>query len=112
MTRAALLPAEFDDLENYAVKWAKATEDERWEVRLNSTFDEVRDFYETFFPRVEAALKHCDQFPVDAMPEEAKNLTYLLCALNTASFAVECWGQNKVPDTGAAKVDCIVQPLL
>jgi hypothetical protein len=27
-----------------------------------------------------------------------------------ASFPIECWGQQNVPDTGSATFDCIVEP--
>src|SRR5690348_13803366 len=109
---AQLLPSEFADLERFAVKWCRPTEDERWNVRMTSRFDEVRDFYETTFPRAEAAISYLDQFTLDALDQHSKNLVYLLCSLNTASFPMECWGQVKVPDTGAAKVDCVLQQTL
>jgi hypothetical protein len=31
-------------------------------------------------------------------------------SLNAVSFAVECWSQRRVPDTGAAYLDLIVEP--
>ncbi len=107
-----LLPSEFADWERFAEKWCKPTEDERWDERIASSFDEVEDLYDSLTPRAEEAIQYCDRFPLDSMPEEAKNLTYLLCSLISVSFAVECWKQVRVPDAGAAKVDCILQPVL
>jgi len=108
----ARLPNEFGDLERFADKWCKATEDERWDERLASDFDEVQEFYDTTVPRADDAITFCDQYTLDSMPEEAKNLVYLLCSLIEISFPVEIWRQVRVPDTGAARVDCIVQPVL
>ncbi len=107
-----LLPSEFADWERFAEKWCKPTEDERWDERIASTFDEVEELYDALTPSAEEAIQYCDRFPLGSMPEEAKNLTYLLCSLISVSFAVECWKQVRVPDSGAAKVDCIVQPVL
>jgi hypothetical protein len=107
----ALLPGEFADLEPFARKWCLPTEDDRWAARLASTFDEVRAFYDAFEPRAEEAIRYCDRFSLGAMADDAKNLLYLLCSLVQVSFPVECWGQVRVPDTGAAKVDCVLQPL-
>ena len=109
---AARLPDEFSELERFADKWCKPTEDERWDVRLASGFDEVQDLYDAVAPRAQEAISFCDRYELDTMPEEAKNLVYLLCSLTEVSFPVECWRQVRVPDTGAARVDCIVQPVL
>jgi hypothetical protein len=108
----AQLPKEFADLERFADKWCKPTEDERWDERLASSFDEVQDFYDSTVPRADEAITFCDQYALDSMPDDAKNLVYLLCSLIEISFPVEIWRQVRVPDTGAAKVDCIVQPVL
>jgi hypothetical protein len=112
VTAVPRLPTEFADLERFAGKWCKPTEDARWDERLASTFEEVEEFYNTIAPRAEEAIAFCDRHPLDAMPDEVKNLVYLLCSLTEVSFPVECWKQVRVPDTGAARVDCIVQPIL
>jgi hypothetical protein len=38
-----LLPSEFADLERLAEKWCKPTEDQRFDERLASSFDEVQE---------------------------------------------------------------------
>lgn len=112
MVTTKRLPAEFSDLEPFAEKWCWPSEDQRWAERLASSMDEIQAFYDAFEPRAEEAIRYCDQFPLGDLPEEVKNLVYLLCALVQASFPVECWGQPRVPDTGAAHVSCILQPTL
>ena len=71
-----------------------------------------KDFYDALMPRAEEAIAYCDRHPLDVMPDEVKNLVYVLCSLIEASFPAECWKQVRVPDTGAARVDCILQPVL
>jgi hypothetical protein len=106
----ALLPDRFRELESYAEKWSRPSEDERWVERPASSMDEIQAFYDAFEPRAEEAIRYRDQYPLDSLPNDAKNLLYLLCALVQASFPVECWGQPRVPDSGTAHVACILEP--
>jgi hypothetical protein len=104
------LPEQFADLEPFAADWAVASEPERYAKRLASTIDEMQAFYDALMPRAEAAIEYCNQFPLDAMPDDAVNLMHLLYSLITVSFAVELWHQPRVPDTGAAMIDCLLEP--
>jgi hypothetical protein len=108
---SAVLPAEFVDLEPFA-GWAVPTEKARYALRMGSTMDELQAFYDAAFPRLEAALTYLDAYPLDALPEDAKRLLWLCCALVTVSFPVEVWRQPRVPDSGAAAFDAIVEPAL
>jgi hypothetical protein len=105
------LPAEFSDLEPFAAKWCLATERERYAARLSSSMEEMQAFYEAFFPRAERAIAYCDKFPLDDMPEDARNLLQLIHALVMVSFPVEAWRQPQVPDSGAAYLDRTLEPL-
>ena len=102
-------PSEFADLEPFA-DWALATEAERYDKRLASTMAEIEAFYDAAFPRLEAALAHLDQLPLDALPEDATRLLWLCYSIVNASFPVEVWRQPRVPDSGAAKFDMVVEP--
>lgn len=106
-----LLPEAFSDLEPFAAKWCLATEAQRYAERLASSMDEMQGFYDTFTPRAEEAIAYCDKFPLEDMPEEALNLLHLLYSLIMVSFPVECWGQARVPDSGAAYLDLAAEPL-
>ena len=108
-TTTTILPAEFADLEPFAA-WSLATEAERYAKRLASSMDEMQAFYDASLPRLEAAKAYLDGFPLDALPEDATRLLWLLYSLINASFPVECWRQARVPDSGAASMDCIVEP--
>jgi hypothetical protein len=102
------LPPDFSDLEQFA-DWVLDTEAERYAKRLSSSMDEMQAFYDAAFPRIDDALGYLDGFDLYALPEDAKNLLYLYCSLVNASFPVEVWRQPRVPDSGAASMDCVVE---
>jgi hypothetical protein len=103
------LPAEFADLEPFA-DWALATEAERYAKRLASSMDELQAFYDAAFPRLEAAKAHLDARDLRALPEDATRLLWLCYSLVNVSFPVEVWRQPRVPDSGAASMDVVVEP--
>ena len=102
-------PPEFTDLEPFA-GWALRTEGERYAKRLASTMDELQAFYDAALPRLEDAMTYLDQFELDALPEDATGLLWLCYSLVNASFPVEVWRQPRVPDSGAAKFDAVIEP--
>jgi hypothetical protein len=102
------LPPDFSDLEQFA-DWVLDTEAERYAKRLSSSMDEMQAFYDAAFPRIDDALGYLDGFDLYALPEDAKNLLYLYCSLVNASFPVEVWRQPRVPDSGAASMDCVIE---
>jgi hypothetical protein len=105
------LPSEFDDLEPFVDRWCLATERERYARRLASSIEEMKAFYDAMFPRVHTALEHCERFPLDDMPEDATRLLRLVHSFVMVSFPVEVWGQPRIPDTGDASLDRVVEPV-
>ena len=103
------LPPEFADLEPFA-DWCLASEAERYAKRLASSMDEMQAFYDAAFPRLEAAMAYLDALPFDALPEDATRLLWLCYSLVNVSFPVEVWRQPRVPDSGAASMDMVVEP--
>lgn len=103
------LPTEFTDLAPFA-EWALPTEAERYGKRLASTMAELQAFYDAAFPRLDAAAAYLDQFPLETLPEDARQLLLLFSSLVQVSFPVEVWRQPRVPDSGAAAVDCVLEP--
>jgi hypothetical protein len=102
-------PAQFAALEPFA-DWALPTERERYEKRLASTIDELQAFYDAVFPQLEAATPYLQQLTLDGIAEEDKHLVWLFCSLVTVSFPVEVWRQARVPDSGAASFDAVLEP--
>ena len=103
------LPTDFADLEPFAA-WALEHERERFAKRLAATMDELQAFYDAAFPRLEDAMAYLDGFELDALPEDAKHLLWLCYSLVNISFPVEVWRQPRVPDSGAASMDMVVEP--
>jgi hypothetical protein len=102
----AVLPADFADLEPYA-DWALPTAEERYEKRLATSMDDLQTFYDAAFARIDDALDHLDQHPLDAMPDDARALLEVYESLMTVSFPIEVWRQQRVPDSGAAQFHCL-----
>ena len=105
------LPAEFADLEQFS-GWVLETEPERYAKRLASTMEEMQTVYDTVFPRLQAALDHIDKFEWSDLPDEERHLFHLLQSLVMVSFPVEVWKQPRVPDSGAAYLDVIAEPVV
>ena len=92
---APLLPREFTDLEPLAqAGWCLATERERTKKRRTSTTEELREFYATVRPRLEAALDYLDRFSLDRMPPQEQNLFNLTLSMTEVAFAVEKYRGN------------------
>jgi hypothetical protein len=106
-----MLPAEFAALEPYA-GWALATEPERYARRLAATMAEMQAFYDAAFPLLEPALAHLDGFALSDLPDAERALLHLMQSLVMVSFPVEVWKQPRVPDSGAAYLDLIVEPVV
>src|SRR6202161_3156199 len=111
MASTEQLPAEFCDLEPY-LEWDLATEPERYAKRLASSMTEMQAFYDVAFPKLEAVMDYCDTFPIDDLPEDARTLMHLMQSLVMVSFPIEAWKQARVPDSGAAWVELIREPVI
>jgi hypothetical protein len=104
------LPDQFSDLEPFAAAWCLPTEPERWARRQESSIDEMRHLYEAVFSRYEAILDYVDRFPLDDLPEEARNLIHLTMSFVMVSFPVEVWNGPRIPDSGHATLDRSISP--
>jgi hypothetical protein len=109
----ALLPAEFADLEPFS-GWILPTERERYARRLASPMEEMQAFYDAAFPRLDEANKYLEDYPLGeagrSIPGPQRNLLLLMMSLVLVSFPVEVWQQPRVPDSGAAYLDLVVEP--
>jgi hypothetical protein len=104
-----MLPDEFAALEPFS-GWILATEPERYARRLASSMADMQAFYDAAFPLLEPAMAHLDAFDLDDLPREERNLLHLMQSLIMVSFPVEVWKQPRVPDSGAAYLDLVVEP--
>jgi hypothetical protein len=105
------LPTEFAELEAFASTWCLATEPERWQRRMASSMDELLAFYHAAFSRLEAAIEHCDLFPLDNLPADVERLLQLIFSLVLVATAVEVFGQPKTVDAADAVLHRVNEPL-
>jgi hypothetical protein len=105
------LPAEFAEFEPY-LDWALPTEPERYAKRLASSMTDLQAFYDVAFPKLNDVIEYCDKFPLDDLPEDARTLMHLMQSLVLISFPIEAWKQPRVPDSGAAWVELIREPVI
>jgi hypothetical protein len=103
------LPPDFADLEPFS-DWCLATEAERYAKRLASSMEEMQTFYDVAFPRLDEVLEYLDTLDLDALPDDAGRLLLLCYSLVNVSFPIEVWRQARVPDSGAASMDAVVEP--
>ena len=105
----ATLPEQFADLEPFA-DWALPSELDRYAKRLDSTMDELQAFYGAAFPRLADSTEYLKSVELDGISDEDQNLLLLFSSLVTVSFPVEVWRQPRVPESGAASLDVVVEP--
>jgi hypothetical protein len=105
------LPAEFAEFEPY-LDWALPTEPERYAKRLASSMIDLQAFYDVAFPKLNDVIEYCDKFSLDDLPEDARTLMHLMQSLVLISFPIEAWKQPRVPDSGAAWVELIREPVI
>ena len=92
------LPAEFGDLEPFCDKWLRNTEAQRNAVRISSSMEEIRDFYDTMLPRFEAVIQHLNRMPLDELPQQDRSLLTLSFSFIEASAPIERFNTPEVTD--------------
>ena len=111
MATAHNLPPEFADLAPY-LDWDLATEPERYAKRLASTMAQMQAFYDAAFPRLNDVIAYCDGYPINDLPDDARTLMHLMQSLVMVSFPIEAWKQPRVPDSGAAWLEIVREPVI
>ncbi|SOE61816.1 hypothetical protein SAMN05414139_01988 [Burkholderia sp. D7] len=97
-TTSATLPEEFADLQPFVERWALVTETERNTRRHAVGMDAILVFKDAMLPRVDTVVQWLDQFPLNALPDAAKPLMYLLLSFAEIAPAVEFYKQPAVID--------------
>ncbi|MDN7178431.1 hypothetical protein M0D69_10425 [Caballeronia sp. SEWSISQ10-4 2] len=94
----ATLPDAFANLQPFVERWALATETERNTQRHAVGMDAILAFKDAMLPRVDAVMQWLDTFPLNALPDAAKPLMYLLLSFAEVAPAVEFYKQPAVID--------------
>lgn len=92
------LPSEFAVLEAWTQKWVCADTQARSEERQQSSFEELRAFYEAMLPHAKRALEHLAECSLGELAPPEARLLKLMLALAEVAPAVEWYGQSKVVD--------------
>lgn len=91
------LPIQFSDLEHFVDHWDVSTSQDRWNRRSETSYDEIKKFYDAMVPRVEDATVYIEQYTLGDMPPQATCLFRLVLALMHVSVAVELHKAARVP---------------
>lgn len=70
----------------------------------------MQAFYDAGFPVLQDALAYCDKFPLDDLPDDARNLLRLVHSVIMVAMCVEIWHQPKVVDGGDAVLNRLTEP--
>ena len=92
------LPTEFSDLEPFVEKWALPSERERNHVRIDCALEELDQFYNSVFPRIDAMLEYLNKRELYNLSESETVLMYLALSLAEVAPAVELFRSPTVPD--------------
>lgn len=104
------LPEPFRDLEPFVEQWAKETRQERYDMRMALSIDDLDAFYDAIAPHAEAAIEYLNGFDVKDLPESETSLMRLMYSLVMVSYPVNVFRQPRIPDSGAAFFDTVHEP--
>lgn len=104
------LPPQFAELERYTDDWALPTRQQRYDMRLSKTIDELGEFYDAIAPRAEEAISYLNGLELTDLPEDATRLLHLMYSLVLVAYPVNVFKQPRIPDSGAAFFDTTVEP--
>ena len=94
--RTSALPAGFADLEPYA-EWAQPTETARNHKRVDAALADIEAFANAMLPRLDEICGYLDAYPLDAMPNDARRLYYMLLSVAEVSPSTEGYRAPRVP---------------
>jgi len=112
MSATRTLPHGFADLERFVADWARPTRQQRYEMRLSKTIEELSEFYDAIAARAEAAIAHLDGLDLNDLPEDSARLLQLLYSMILVSYPVNVFMQPRIPDSGAAFFDMVAEPAI
>ena len=72
--------------------------------------DELQAFYDAVFPHLEQSTDYLKSVQLDGISDEEQHVRWLFSSLVNVSFPVEVWRQPRVPESGAAEIDAVVEP--
>ena len=97
----AMLPQGFEEFEPY-LEWALPNHSDRAATKVASSYEQIKALYDFGMAddRIATALRHCDQYPLDAMPEDTRRLFLIVMSMAEVRPQVEMYGQVEQPGDG------------
>ena len=83
------LPTQFASLESFCLKWLHDTEAQRNAVRINSSMEELKEFYDAVLPQFEEIIEYLNGFPIDNLPAQEENLLNMVFSFAEATSPIE-----------------------
>lgn len=91
------LPTGFDALQPWVdTGWSLTTETARTEKRHNSEMVEIETFANAMLAEIDRVTVYLNDFSLDALPEDASRLYFLMMSLAEVAPAVELYRQPAV----------------
>lgn len=99
----------FSSLNAFIEEWALASEQQRFDKRVNMTEKQIKPFYDAIIGLMPDIMAYLKGKPVNPDNEEDKNLMYLALSCVEVSRIFEVWGQKDVRSDylDPARVRCI-----
>ena len=94
------LPAQFVDLAPYTERWCLRSQQERHQALMACSVDGLRPFYQALIGRMDEIIKFLNQFPLDSMPPDAKNLFDLAMTWAETAHPIDLrWPTTDIEDS-------------
>ena len=90
-----VLPSGFEDLLPWT-GWSQARMDDRRDLRINSSMEDIETFYDAMLPRLGAALEHLASTEINGMDPRSATLMNMVLSLAEVAPAVEQFGEPGV----------------
>lgn len=86
------LPAGFELLDQFVEKWNLPTEERRFHERINSSLDEIKEFYDVIMPQIQKVGDYFkDKKITESLDESEQALFYLASSYIEVSRCFEAW---------------------
>jgi len=83
------LPTGFSDLESLVAEWALPNEQARYLKLHASTLPQLKAFYDTMLPRMDAVMEFLKTQPVEGMAPEAQALFHLAMTFSETAHPLD-----------------------
>ena len=102
------LPDKFSPLNSFVTTWALPTRAMRFQKRVTSKFEDIKQFYDAMLPRMDDIVQHLNTFPIADranLPAPERDLLLLALSLMEVAISVERFGASDNVTLNPAKTE-------